>query len=79
MGTSTREVTSGLATQKSELVKQYFTYDGIQRVTSIFTAPIAAKDGAPCTRVDYEYLNATSSNITKMRESNDVWSSAYDI
>lgn len=79
MGTSTRAATSGLKTQAHELIKQFIVYDVNSRMQTIYTAPYLAADGEPCTRVDYEYVNATSTRVEKMRESNDVWSAAYDI
>lgn len=71
--------TDGLKTQANELVKQYIVYDGTNRMTAVYTAPSDATDGKPCTKVTYTYTSPTSSLISKMKESNDVWSSAYDI
>ena len=79
MAASTSVTTRGLKTQAHELTKQYIVYDVDGRPETIYTASADAATGTPCTRVDYEYLSPTSSSITKMRESNDVWDVSYDI
>lgn len=71
--------TDGLKTQAHELVKQFIVYDGSNRITDVYTAPAGAANGTPCTRVTYTYVSPVSSLVEKMQESNDTWSSAYDI
>lgn len=73
------EATAGLDTQAKELMKQYIVYDGQSRPQTIYTAYYKAGTGTPCTRVDYEYINPTSTQVQKMRESVDVWDASYDI
>lgn len=79
MATGTRFATQGLRTQREELMKQYLVYDGNGRVVTIYSCGYRTPDQGACTRVDYEYASPTSTNVIKMRETNDVWSSSYDI
>lgn len=65
-----------LKTQASELIKQYVVLDGQSRPTTIYTAKADAKNGDPCTRVDYTYATSTSTVVVKMKESYDTWVSA---
>ena len=71
--------TEHLKTQEATLVKQWIVYDGIGRPLNIFTAETAAPHGKSCTLTQYEYVDATSSKVTKMKESNSVWDSSWDI
>lgn len=68
-----------LKSHEHELVKQYIEYDGQNRPVTIYTASDHVEDGGACLRTDYEYLDATSTQITKRRESYDVWQAAWDI
>ena len=70
--------TAGLTTQAHELVKQHLTYDGSGRCTAIYTVVFNAADGAPCTKVSYQYLSGTSTQVTGMKETNDTWQAAWD-
>jgi len=79
MGTSTREATQGLQTQQDELIKQFHVYDAQDRLETVYTASYRATTGTPCTRVDYTYVNASTTRVEKMRESVDVWDASYDI
>ena len=79
MGTSTRQATSGLTSQRNELMKQYLTYDINGRVLAVYSCGYNTPANGTCTKVDYTYVSPTSSNVEKMRESNDVWLAAYDI
>ena len=79
MGTSTRELTERLTSQANELIKMYQVYDPEGRLSTVYTAPLRTGHSGPCTRVDYTYVDATSTRVEKMRESNDVWDASYDI
>jgi len=79
VGTSTGLATQGLTTQRNELFKQYNIYDVNNRLVTVYTAGYNAITGTGCTRVDYTYINPTSPQVEKMRESNDVWDASYDI
>jgi hypothetical protein len=68
-----------LKTQAAELTKQYLVYDAQGRVTDVYTAYTDAKNGQPCSLVQYTYVNATSSRVEKMKESVAVWDSSWDI
>lgn len=61
-----------------EIIKVYRVYDGSNRVTSQYEAYAHTLNGGACLRTDYTYLAATT-NVVKMQEYVDVWSSAYDI
>lgn len=78
MGTSTREATENLTTQRNELMKQFHVYDGEGRLIEVYTAGYRAGAGTTCTKVTYEYVGPGSVLIEKMRESNDVWDASYD-
>lgn len=68
-----------LRTQAHELVKQFIQFDAQDRPEFIFTAPISAVQNTPCTRVQYVYRSASSTQIEKMAESKAQWQASYDI
>ena len=61
-----------------EIMKVKRIYDGSNRVITQYDAFANALNGAVCLRTDYVYVGITT-NVDKMKESLDVWSSAYDI
>jgi hypothetical protein len=61
-----------------EIVKVYRIYDGSNRVTTEYEAVANAVDQQVCLKTEYTYAGARTTP-DKMRESLDVWSSAYDI
>lgn len=63
---------------QKEAVKQYITYDGLNRMEFVYVAIAHAEDGALCLKTQYEY-DGTSGRVTKMKESLDNWDSAWDI
>lgn len=69
---------SPLLTQAGELVKQYITYDGNNRMQYVYTANTDADDGDVCTRVEYTY-DGSSARIEKMKETLQTWQASYDI
>lgn len=66
---------SQLITQRDELIKQYVTFDGNNRVEYVYTCQTDTPDGGECTRVQYEY-DGSSARIAKMKETLDTWVSA---
>lgn len=72
---ATESKRKGLLTQAWELTKSYSTYDVLNRVEYIYTAPTDAKDGAECTLVQYVY-DAATTRIVKMKESYSTWVAA---
>jgi hypothetical protein len=60
----------------SELTKEYVELDAQSRPFRIYQADTDAVDGASCIVTEFEYLNATSSIVTKRRESYGTWVSA---
>lgn len=79
MAGSTSATTQQLRTQAEELIKSYTLFDGVGRPDIIYTAPTDLADGGPCSQVKYEYVNATSSKVLKMKESNATWDATWDI
>jgi len=71
--------TAALSTQAHEFVKTYTAYDGVSRPATIYTAPTDLDDGGICSKVQYEYINATSFKVSKMKESSDVWDATWDL
>lgn len=65
-----------LKTHLSELTKEYVELDGQSRPLRIYQARTDAVDGEACVVTQFEYLNATSSIVTKRRESYGTWVSA---
>ena len=61
-----------------ERKKSFSTYDGSDRISSIYEAAEGAATGTPCLRTDFAYVGA-STRVEKTREQEDVWSAAYDI
>jgi len=78
MATSTRSATQTLTTQANERSKSYVVVDGNERMLQIYTAGESAVEGTKCTLVEYEYLNATSTTVVRMRETESQWQSAFD-
>ena len=71
--------TEHLKTQEGTLVKQWIVYDGVGRPSEIYTAETGAIDGKSCTKTEYEYVDATTSRVLKMKESNSNWDATWDI
>jgi len=61
-----------------ELSKAYYIYDGNGRATSVYVADRDAADGSVCLLTVFTYDGA-SARVEKFKESEDVWSAAYDI
>jgi len=68
-----------LITQRDELVKQFIVLDAQGRSEFVYTAHTDQVDGGFCSRVQYAYFNPTTTQVEKMKETNDVWLAAYDI
>jgi hypothetical protein len=67
-----------LKSQEKELVKQYISYDGSDRVEFIYTATRFAVTGTPCTVTQYVYSGVTT-RVIKRLESYSTWDASYDI
>jgi len=65
--------------QAVTLVKQFIVYDGVGRPSEVYTAETGAGNGKTCTKTTYQYINATSSNVERMKEENSVWDSTWDV
>jgi hypothetical protein len=61
-----------------EVVKVFRVYDGSDRLITSYEAFANAADGQTCLKTEYAYIGATT-KLEKLKESLDVWSSAYDI
>lgn len=79
MGTSTREQTQTITSVGNELSKSYVVLDVNNRVTEIYTAPNTAREGSRCSRVQYEYPDATSTIVVRMRETEAAWQDAFEL
>ncbi len=64
--------------QLKALVWQHVVLDAQDRVSEVYTAQQGAKNGDACTKVTYEYKDATSAIVVAMKEENAVWSSAFN-
>jgi len=67
-----------LKSHGNEFVKQFISYDGLDRPEFVYTAYVDTPDQGPCEVTQYEY-DGTTSRVTKRRESVGVWLAAYDI
>lgn len=65
-------------THSLENIKQYIAYDGSNRMEYVYEARANAADGEPCLLTQYVYSGNTG-RIIKMKETESVWSSAYDV
>lgn len=63
---------------KFEAIKLYRVYDSNGRLQTQFESWASTEDGGPCLRTDYGY-DGGSSRIIKLKESPDVWQSAWDL
>ena len=61
-----------------EVVKVYQVIDGSDRVTERYEALANTPDGGPCLKTEFTYVGAATI-AQKMKESQAVWSAAYDI
>ena len=78
MGTGTRDATQTITSVGNELSKTYIIVDVNSRPTHVYSAPLTAVEGSRCSLVEYEYLNATSPVVVRMRESEAAWEAAFD-
>ena len=62
----------------NEVVKIYRIYDGSDRLVTTYETLANYEDGQPALKTEYTYIGATD-KLEKMKESMDVWSSAYEI
>lgn len=62
----------------NELSKAKYFYDGSNRVTSFYSAPVDTGDNKPCLLTEYTYVGATS-YVDAFKESEGVWQAAWDL
>ena len=67
-----------IKTGTSEYIKQFLTYDGQSRMEFVYEARANASHGEPCPVTQYVY-DGLSNRVTKMKETQGVWDSSYDI
>lgn len=70
-----------IKSQLHQQVKQHIVYDSPsdKRPRYIFTAPIDAKDGAPCTCTEYVYLETSNTTQVVNRQERDYrWKTAWE-
>lgn len=59
-------------------IKQHIVFDAQGRYKFIFTAPIDAKDGAPCTVTEYVYSGPTSTQVRARQEREYFWKAIWE-
>ena len=59
-------------------VKQHIVFDAQDRPQFVFTAPIDAKDGSPCTVTEYVYKAINSTQVKARQEREYLWKIAWD-
>jgi len=59
-------------------VKQHIVFDSGGRPQFVFTAPINARDGSPCTVTEYVYKAINSTQVAKRQEREYFWKAAWD-
>jgi hypothetical protein len=62
---------------KSELTKEHNEFDGNDRVSKKYIAPIYAETGTPCFVVEYIYY-FTTNTVKGRSEGYDVWQSSFE-
>ncbi len=67
--------TNHLKTGKNGLIKSYITYDGSDRMSTIYEAPADAVNNQKCLKTTYTYVTGTT-RIEKMKEEEATWISA---
>jgi hypothetical protein len=67
-----------LKSHLKELMKSYYEYDGLSRLSKVFDAHIDTVHNSPCLITEYEYEGATA-RITKRKEYYGTWDSSYEI
>jgi len=66
-----------IKTQASQQVKQHIVYDGEGRPKYVFTAPIGAVDGNPCTCTEYVYKAANTQQVIDRQERDYRWKDTW--
>ena len=59
-------------------VKQHIIFDSQSRPQFVFTAPIDAKEGSPCTVTEYAYKAVNSTLVQSRQEREYLWKAAWD-
>lgn len=67
-----------LVALSKEVVKIFRVYDGSDRLITSYETVANTEDGGQALKTEYTYIGATT-KLEKLKESLDVWSSAYEI
>ena len=67
-----------MKSHSKELVKQYITYDVLERPEFVYTAYRDVTDQGVCEVTQYTYVGNTS-RVEKRKESLGTWLASYDI
>ena len=67
-----------LTSHAKELVKQYITYDGFNRMEKVYIAHVNTPDGGICLITQYVYDGVTT-RIIKSKEYPGTWLASYEI
>jgi hypothetical protein len=68
-----------VAAMQKEAVKQHFVYDGLDRMTQHYMAPVDADDGDTALLTEYTYRPDPSTQVLAVKESLSTWDSSWDI
>jgi hypothetical protein len=71
-------VSDFIKSHSKEAVKQFITYDLLDRMEYHYVATIDVADQGPCMVTQYEY-DGTSGRVVKAKESIGVWLAAYEL
>lgn len=63
---------------QKEAMKEYYVYDGSNRVIEQYQAPTDTPEGGACLRTDYTYVGGTT-NREKMKETIVPWQTIWEI
>lgn len=71
-------VSGYIATHSKENVKQYLAYDASSRMEYVYEARSNAAHGDKCLKTQYVY-DGVSTRIIKMKETESLWDSSWDV
>lgn len=63
----------------AERSKSFRIYDGNNRLTDLYEAPVGTVDNEDCLHTQFTYTGATDLTIEKTSEGVGTWLAAYDI
>lgn len=70
--------TEQLKSHLYQQVKQHIIFDNGGRPQFVFTAPVDAKEGSPCTCTEYVYNGANTTQVRARQEREYFWKDAWN-